>query len=323
MSRILVTGGSGFIGTNLVQHFSDRGDTVLNLDIAPPRNRAHEHLWRKVDLLDKDGLETTVRDFDPEYVVHLAGRTDLRGKSVTDYAANTTGVANLMEALDGLQSLQRAIFASSMLVCKIGHRPSADTDYCPSTAYGESKVVGEKIVRERAPNAYPWVIVRPTSIWGPWFGAPYRDFFVAVRKGRYLHPKGCDVRRSYGFVGNTVVQLGGLLSCAPERVHSKMLYLADYEPVHLKQWADWIGRAFGARKVYEAPLGLLRAAAKVGDAIAGIVPFTPPLTTFRLNNMLTNAVFDFRDLSAVCPALPYTAEQGVALTVQWMKQAHV
>ncbi|MBZ5653310.1 MAG: hypothetical protein LAO18_22830 [Acidobacteriia bacterium] len=33
-----MTGGSGFIGTNLVQHFFSLGDQVLNLDIAPPRN---------------------------------------------------------------------------------------------------------------------------------------------------------------------------------------------------------------------------------------------------------------------------------------------
>jgi nucleoside-diphosphate-sugar epimerase len=321
VSQIVVTGGSGFIGTNLVQYLVDRGDTVLNLDIAPPRNRSQTSFWRPCDLLDRDGLSASLEECDPDYIVHLAARTDLDGAAVSDYAANTAGVENLIAASRSLPRLRRVVFASSMLVCKIGHRPSSDLDYCPTTAYGESKVVGENAVRTQADGACSWVIVRPTSIWGPWFAAPYRDFFVAVRQGRYVHPRHRTVRRSYGFVGNTVVQLAGLLSCPAQFVHGKTLYVADYEPIALKEWADLISEAFGRRKVIEAPVGLLRAAAKVGDVLATLSPIRPPLTTFRLNNMLTDAVYDTRELARVCESLPYTAEQGVTLTVDWLKSA--
>ncbi len=41
MARVLITGGAGFIGTNLVQLYLDKGDEVLSLDLEPPRDAAH------------------------------------------------------------------------------------------------------------------------------------------------------------------------------------------------------------------------------------------------------------------------------------------
>jgi nucleoside-diphosphate-sugar epimerase len=319
MSRILVTGGSGFIGTNLVEHFHHRGDTVLNLDISPPRNPLHQHFWRELSILDLGGLDTAVRAFDPDYIVHMAARTDLSGASVEDYRANTAGVSNLIEVSRGIAGLKRIVFASSMLVCKVGYRPRSPTDYCPTTAYGESKVRFEKIISRDAGDL-PWVIVRPTSIWGPWFDIPYKDFFTAVRRGLYVHPRGRRIRRSYGYVGNTVVQLARLLSVPLETVRSKTFYLADYEPIELKSWATTIQQAFGAPRVREVPLALLRCGAKLGDCLAACGYRSPPLTTFRLNNLLTDAVHDVKPLEDVCGPSPYTIEEGVARTADWMKQ---
>lgn len=132
MRRVLVTGGSGFIGTNLVAHHIACGDQVLNLDIAPPRQTAHVPNWQHVNLLDAPVLERTIAEFEPQVVLHMA---DLRGVKVEDYAANTIGVSNLIGALRPLRDLRLAVFASSMLVCRIGYQPSSEDDYSPSTAY--------------------------------------------------------------------------------------------------------------------------------------------------------------------------------------------
>jgi nucleoside-diphosphate-sugar epimerase len=83
--RVLVTGGSGFIGTNLVEHFASRGYEVCNFDIASPRNPVHLPYWVKGNLLEAKGLRALVRDFDPEVIFHMAARTDLGGRSIRDY----------------------------------------------------------------------------------------------------------------------------------------------------------------------------------------------------------------------------------------------
>ena len=62
-------------------------------------------------------------EFRPSHFFHLGARTDLRGESQRDYAANIVGLENVIEAARRAPSLQRVIFASSRMVCRIDHRP--------------------------------------------------------------------------------------------------------------------------------------------------------------------------------------------------------
>lgn len=318
MTRILITGGSGFIGTNLVEHYRASGDQVINVDIAPPRHPLHATLWSKTDILDRQALLQAVREADPEIVFHMAARTDLQGKSIDAYAANTQGISDLIQALRGVHALQRTIFASSMLVCSIGYRPNGEMDYCPTTAYGESKVAGERLVREEA-GKLPWIIVRPTSIWGPWFSTPYKDFFTAVQRGLYMHPWGRRIYRSYGFVMNSVMQLDRLTQVNGASLLGRTLYLADYEPIELKTWADTIQRALGARPVKEIPLWLLQMGAIGGDLLKRLGYSRPALNSFRLNNLLTEMIHNTDMLRAACGNLPYSMKQGVEITCDWLR----
>lgn len=318
--RILVTGGSGFIGTNLVEHFVSRGDEVLNLDIAAPRNSAHHSFWQTSDLLDAVGLRCLVRNFDPEVIFHMGARTDLDGSSVDDYAANTVGVENLITAVEGVTSLQRIIFASSRLVCRIGYSPKDEFDYCPTTPYGESKVIGERLVR----NAFsrlpcPGLIVRPTSIWGPWFDVPYKTFFLTIAHGRYVHPGTIKILKSFGFVGNTIHELDQLMDAPADAVAGKTFYLADYPPIDVALLANTIQRALGVKSLKTVPVGVLRPAAWVGDCLKTLGWRNPPLTSFRLDNLLTPMVHDLEPLRSVVGALPHSMEEGVRMTVDWLR----
>lgn len=318
--RILVTGGSGFIGTNLVEHFTKSADEVLNLDIQPPRNPEHHQYWRACDILDGDTLLSHVHEFSPEFIFHMAARTDLNGQTVDDYAANTVGVENLIHAVESLPSLRRIIFASSRLVCRIGYMPHDELDYCPSTPYGESKVIGEEIVRAAASRiSCSWIIVRPTSIWGPWFDVPYKDFFLSIATGRYVHPGNVMIEKSFGFVGNTVDELVHLMNAPSDRVSGKTLYLADYPPINVKIFADAIQRTMCARPIRTVDICFIHAIAKIGDALKRLGWQNPPLTTFRLNNLLTPMVHDLEPLQAIVGPLPYSMDDGVRITVDWLK----
>jgi nucleoside-diphosphate-sugar epimerase len=319
MSRVVVTGGSGFIGANLVEALLGEGQEVLNLDIAEPQLTAERQHWIRTDILDRDALRTAVRRFKPDTLFHLAARTDLNGSKVEDYAANTVGVANLIEAAGDCDSLQRIILASSRLVCRIGFEPKSAHDYLPTTPYGESKVAGEKLVYAAQNLRATWTIVRPTSIWGPRFNVPYRNFFDAVRKGRYLHPRGHKVHKSFGYVGNTVTQLRRLVQVPVENVAGRMFYLADYEPIEVLDWGSSIARASGAPPIREVPVGLLRTLARAGDGLVALGWRSAPLTTFRLENLMTQMIHDMRPLRDVCGPLPTSMLDGVAATVRWMR----
>ncbi len=313
-----MTGGSGFIGTNLVEALLRAGHEVRNLDLkAPPTPELARH-WQAVDILDGDRLTQAMRQFRPDAVVHLAARTDLNGATVADYRANTDGVQNVIDAAAG-SSAGRVVFASSRLVCRIGYQPKSPVDYQPTTPYGESKVVGEQLVRGIQGRPFAWTIVRPTSIWGPWFHVPYRNFFDAIRQGRYVHPKGVRVRKSFGYVGNSVHQLQQLLVAPADAVQDGMFYLADYDPIEVLDWGGKVRQAFGAPPIREVPMTAMRAVAGVGDLVSKLGWRSVPLTSFRLDNLVTEMLHDTSDLRSVCGELPFTLDTGVQRTVGWMQ----
>jgi nucleoside-diphosphate-sugar epimerase len=265
-------------------------------------------------------LKSAFADFSPQLILHLAARTDLDGMSLAEYRANSIGVTNMIAAALETPSVERVVFASSRLVCEIGYQPKSDSDYCPPNFYGQSKVVGEQLVREHAKNApWPWVIVRPTSIWGPWFGVPYKLFFESVVNGRYVHPRGANILKSFGFVGNTVRQLAALASASALQIDRKTLYLADYPPIRVHEMADLIRSEIQRPPVRQVPLTLLKAMARVGDLAKGLGMRQPPLTSFRLANLVTPMVYDLSPLEQIAGPLPFDMAAGVRQTLDWMR----
>jgi nucleoside-diphosphate-sugar epimerase len=319
--KVIITGGSGFIGTNLVERCLEKEWDVLSLDVARPRKGDHSAVWKRVNILDRTNLIDTFRDYQPKAVLHMAARTDLdENRDIRGYAANIDGVANVIEAVRQAGSVERTLFASSRLVFEIGYAPKSETDYKPSTLYGESKIRGEELVRQAGDSFGPWVIVRPTSIWGPWFDEPYKGFFKLVANNRYLHPGHHDPRKSYGYVGNTVYQIERILEAPLRQVGGKTLWLSDYPPLRLRDWANKIQGAVCSRPIRTAPMPLLRLAAVAGDAAKKLGWQNPPLTNFRLNNMITEMVYDTNSLESIVGPLPFSTEEGVALTVDWLRE---
>lgn len=316
MQRFLITGGSGFIGTNVVDALLRDGRYhVLSLDVVAPRKAAHRPYWQQADLLDRDALHAAIAAFRPHYVLHLAARTDLRGKSIDDYAANTTGMANLLDALDGVAELKQAVFTSSMLVCRAGYMPQNDHDYAPSTLYGESKVRTEEIIRAHRPR-YLWSIVRPTSIWGPWFGEPYANFFKMVLSHTYIDLGRHACRKTYGYIDNAVYQTMAIFQAPAADVAEKVFYLGDYEPYNISEWAREIGAAAHIR-IPRAPFWLFRCAALVGDLLTAC-RLRFPMTSFRLKNMTTDNIIDMAATQRIAPDLPVSREEGNRRTLAWL-----
>lgn len=318
-NRVLVTGGSGFIGTNLISALIDSGASVMNVDIKAPRHPSHRSTWRRLDVTCREDVIATFREFDPVQVYHLAARTDLHSDDVMEYPQNTIGTKNVVDACSEVSSVDRVVFASSRLVCRIGHQPTSDDDYCPTTAYGESKVQGEKMVRDHAKLPFDWVIVRPTSIWGPWFDVPYRLFFDSVGRGRFVHPRHTKTMKSFGYVGNAVFELQKLMTASSTEVAGKIFYVGDYEPIEVGEFARSIAQELGVRAPISVPPWLMSAAARVGDSLAWMGWNEVPLTSFRLANLRAEMIHDFSELAAVTGPLPFSTREGIRLTVAWMR----
>ncbi|MDP8265660.1 MAG: NAD(P)-dependent oxidoreductase [Candidatus Aceula meridiana] len=323
--RILVTGGSGFIGTNYMDSLVQKDiEAFINIDFKAPRNPEHNKYWRDCNILDKSKFEKIVKDFAPTHIVHLAATCGL-GKNMDDFAANTEGVENLMCILNGVPSVKHAIFTSSLLVCEPGYIPKHDTDYKPYTVYGESKMLGEKIVRSRENLAYTWTIIRPISIWGPWIVEPFTNFFKLISKGLYFHIGSGHCLRTFGYVENTVFQMQKILLRSLENSTNETVYVSDNIPVDLCDFASEAGRAINGKKIKHMPLIIVRMVAKIGDFLKMVGWKNVPLTSFRLKNMQTELVYTdlLEPIAKISGPLLYDYKAAVDRTVKWLKKEKI
>jgi nucleoside-diphosphate-sugar epimerase len=316
--KILVTGGSGFIGTNYIEFLLNNKIEFINLDSKPPHNAVHNEFWRECNILDYPRFEKIIKDFEPTHVVHLAAKTGLNEKKIVEFTANMRGVENLLQILREVPSVERAIFTSSLLVCKMGYVPKSDTEYMPTTLYGQSKAEGEKIIRLAKDLPFTWTIVRPISVWGPWQEEPYINFFKSVARNLYFHIGTGHYKRSMGYVENMVYQIHQLLLAPAEKTNRKTFYLGDSPPVDLYEFANEIQGTLGVRKIRHLPVWIVKAAAMVGDVLKTLGWKTVPLTSFRLNNIRTEYVFDLSPIMEITGSLPYDFKAGIRRTIQWM-----
>lgn len=315
MAKFLITGGSGFIGTNLISKLLKDNHQVVSIDIKEPKSKEHATIFRKVNLCNRQELESVILSFDPAYVIHLGARTDLNGKTLEEYDANIGGVKNLLFVLDQLKNLKRVIFASSMYVCRPGYVPQDFTDFAPHTVYGESKVLTEKVITEHNPK-YTWSIVRPTSIWGPYFDEPYNLFFKIVLSGKYFHMGSKACKKTYGYIDNFIYQIQSIIASDKVQADQKIFYLGDYEPYNITSWADEIAGTKSI-KIHNIPYGIFVLTAFLGDCLK-LVRIKFPMTSFRLKNMTTDNFFDLSEIRKLAPQLPVSRIEGTKVTVNWM-----
>lgn len=316
--KILITGGSGFIGTNFLEFLLEQGiDDIINIDKNPPLKKSHQKYWQDSNILDKTKLIELFTQHKPEYVLHLAARTDCNGSTLSDYIDNTIGTENVISTIKSCNSVKRAIFTSTQYVFKPGDKkPADDQDFCPHTEYGQSKVLNELAVRN-ADLKCVWTIIRPTNIWGPWH-LRYRDQFLKVLStGKYFHPRGDGVIKSYGYVGNVVDQIYKIFVMKFSDVDKKVFYVGD-RPLNLIYWVNAFSQEITGKNVRLLPRYFVKYIALIGDII-NLLGSKFPITTSRYENMITDYITSIDKTVEILGEPKYSLSCGVKKTVNWLK----
>ncbi len=173
--KILVTGGAGFIGANLVRHLLKAGHKVTVLDnFSTGRREYLEELEDMLiipgDILDKAIVQESVAT--SNCVIHLAAHTGV-AESLDDpaygYRVNVEGTINLLEASLHAR-VKRFVFASSNAV--LGRQvPPATEDKAPLpvSLYGASKLAAEGYcLAYYSSRALDTIILRFSNVYGPY-----------------------------------------------------------------------------------------------------------------------------------------------------------
>jgi nucleoside-diphosphate-sugar epimerase len=318
--RILVTGGSGFIGTNLTQFLARQGIEFCNMDVAPPKDGSLSQQWINGSILDVALLNKVFQEFRPSAVIHLSAETDTDpSKKIDDYKINIEGTHNVLEAIKQARSVERVIITSTQFVNQSENGPQHDQDYAPYTIYGQSKIMTEEETRSTGLTC-AWTIIRPTNIWGPWHLRYPFEFWKVLAEGKYFHPGRKKVIRSYGYVGNVVSQIMKILQLPIEQINRKVFYVGD-RPIDLYDWVNGFSKSQIGRNVTVLPRFFVFSLAALGNVLR-FAKIKFPITITRYRSMTTDNPIDIDKTFEVLGESPYSLEQGIAETIEWLRTTH-
>jgi len=219
--RILVSGGLGFIGHEVVRCLRDHDvmviDSMTNYDFIPldqmlklfqlrQGDLRNQVSTRHMDIRDRITIQKCVEDFQPEVVIHLASfprqKVVLQNPSVASEVMST-GLINLLEASKGIAS--KFVYISSSMVYGDFNDRVPETQECqPKGQYAIMKYMGEKLVADYRKH-FDYTIIRPSAVYGP------RDvedrvlskFVLNAIRGETLKVRGADEILDFTYVTDT------------------------------------------------------------------------------------------------------------------------
>jgi UDP-glucose 4-epimerase len=176
MTKALVTGGAGFIGSAFIQFLNKQGHEVFVIDDLSFGNRSFAKIsdthFHEVNILDSDKLEETVSKINPNWLVHLAAIHFIPYCNQHPFESaniNIQGTLNVLNAAKKLSNLEKVLFASTAAVYPIlDHALSEEIPPQPLDIYGLSKLAGEHLIKKfYLETQIPSVICRFFNAFGP------------------------------------------------------------------------------------------------------------------------------------------------------------
>jgi nucleoside-diphosphate-sugar epimerase len=314
MSRILVTGASGFVGGSLCTEAIRRGHEVRAAmrTAGYARSGAETAIVRQIDV-QTDWIAALQ---DVEVVIHLAARVhvmkDTSANPLTEFRkVNVQGTENLVRQA-ARAGVRRLVYVSSIKVNgeeTSGLRRYSEQDApSPQDPYGVSKWEAEQALHRVAQETgLEVVIVRPPLVYGPGVKGNFISLLSAVNRGVPLPLAGADNARSLVYVGNLV---DALIACATHPAAAGRTYLvSDGTPVSTATLVEKIAEALSCRsRSFYFPPVLIRAVAALMGRSAQIDRLFGSL---RVDDEKIR-----RELGWVPP---YTLEQGLQATADWYR----
>ena len=166
--RILLIGGHGFIGSNLIKKFNREFDFVV---ISSKKGIDTGDIKTEYISVTNKKIVKIIETLNPDIIIHLAALSGLK-KCENDpkkaFEVNVTGTENVVEGC--LKTNAKLIFISSREVygSTINEKSNEDDMLNPDNIYGQTKVNAEKIIQNAAKNfELNYVILRLTNVYGP------------------------------------------------------------------------------------------------------------------------------------------------------------
>lgn len=314
MNNILVTGGTGFIGSHLLPALSKQN---LQITLAVWNHLSNElnsdYKIVKVGEIDENTNWTQALK-EVDIVVHLAARAH----QLNDQAINPEAEF-LRINCDGTKTLVKAAIASGVkhfvFISSIGAMATLseqilteETPCNPDTPYGRSKLEAEKALVELCQHSpMTWTILRPTLVYGAGNPGNMERLMKLVKTGLPLPLGSINNQKSFLYVGNLV---NIIIKCLNHpNAKNQTFIISDGEDLSTPELIRRIGKAMNKSPLLlPCPPQLLKLSTKIigkadiGDRLLG---------SLKVDSNKIRQTLDWKS--------PYTVDQGLQATADWFK----
>jgi dihydroflavonol-4-reductase len=326
--KILVTGATGFIGTNLSLHYAELGHQIVGISkeaTEAERENAADLKRAGVELLkgsitDDSILREAIQG--ANLVFHIAAA--MREANIPDqvfWDVNVEATRRLLE-MSQEEGVSRFIYCSSIGAMGWSmQKPSNENSPChPEDIYQITKKAAEELCLEfHRKNQYPVVILRPADVYGP------RDrrllkLFKGVKKGRFVMIGSGENEHHMVHVEDMVTAFN--LAAKKDEAVGEIFIIAEKCPIQVNRLVEIIAEETGSSvPKWKVPLLPVQAAAVIIEKVCKPLRIQPPLYPRRVDFFKTDYSFDIskaRDVLGYHPK--YDIKNGVSNTLKWYEE---
>lgn len=330
MDNVLVTGASGFIGSFLVEEGLRRGFQVY-AGIRKSSSKVYlkdpEIRFIEFDFSTTDSIVRTIEFLKDQnirfrYIIHNAGVTKAKNKEEF-FNVNFHNTKNFIEALQNTGSVpEKFIFISSLAAFGPGDpvtmKPVMLSDEPkPIEIYGRSKLEAEKFITSL--KDFPWLIVRPTGVYGP-REKDYYIFFKTIKRGLEAYIGSSRQILTFIFIKDLIRII---FDMAQSPITHKAYFVSDGNEYDTQTFAA-IAKKYLHRKTLKitVPGGIVRQLACILEKTFGLWGSIPTLNTDKYNVL--------KSINWRCEIEPlqhdfnfianYDLDSGVRETIDWYKK---
>lgn len=322
--KTLVTGGTGFVGANVVRALMKRGVEVRALVRPRSDTRNLDSLEVELvagDLRDRGSLEAALEGCDTVY--HVAAMYALWARNPREiYDSNVTGTINILEAA-GQAGVQKIVYTSSVATIGLPKDGTPGTEEVPLppedmvSDYKRSKYLAEQEVLKYAQRGLPVVIVNPSFPVGAWDVKPTPSGQLIVNFLRGKIPAYVDT--GLNVVDVEDVAIGHIMAAEKGRIGER--YILGHTNLTLPELFQLLAEVSGrSAPRIRIPYGVAYLSACVSELVARTITHTPPFVTLAGVKLSRKRMFFDTSKAVRELGLPQTpAIEALRKAVQWFR----
>ncbi len=313
--KVALIGGSGFVGTRLIDLLQQDSNEILNID------KNQSHFFSKIttigDVRDREQLTKLLKDTDVVVLLAAEHRDDVT--PITKYYdVNVAGMQNTLAAMKA-NHIKRIIFTSSVAVYGLNkENPNEEYPKDPFNHYGKSKWMAEMELEKWYKEHPDWNIniLRPTVIFGERNRGNVYNLLKQISTGKFAMVGKGENRKSMAYVGNIVAFIKFLID--QKTIGYNVYNYIDKPDFTMNELVDHVSKVLKKHiPATHFPYWLGIAGGYCFDVLAWMIRKKMTVSSVRVKKFCATTQFDASKVNSSGFKAPYTLGEGLAKTLEF------